>query len=228
MVAPRHLSSSPSRDSLLGPWVWLVCVLLFCLPPMALAETGEFLVVQMDVTPQRLRLEITAEYGENSPIKDEEAAREAIRKSLLVQLGVKIRQLWQLAPLKFEKRTAWDSVSSELFPTVENAQLQLITGVWQWYPTEDKLKLHVPQEPQQDVLLWTPDKDLPGGKPKWMMLVAGDTTPEILVRDGRIRWDLIIRIGFVVLVLLGWSLMKMQKRGLKKRPSRVESRRPGR
>lgn len=231
MVTLHRFISSPFRSSLLGAWAYCAVALFFWLglPEKGHAEAGQFLVVRMDVTPPKIRLEIVAEYGENSQLKDEKAAGEAIHKSFLVQQGGKFSQLFQLAPLKMVKRKSWDSAGPDLYPSSPDGQPpQLLAGVWEWRPPEDTLKLHVPKEPQQDVLLWTLEKNPPAKQPKWLMLIAGDTSPEITVGGAAYRWDLIIRVGFVFLVLLGWSLMKMQKRGLKRRSLRVESRRPGR
>lgn len=152
-------------------------------PLLAWGHACEFLVARLEVTPDRVNLEITADYGGNPLLPDETAAREAVKSILEVHLGGQVRRLEDLEPVKLEKRTQWDpETPASLAPPPDGQEHQLITGLWSWRPHTDFITLAVPKKNLHDVLLWTRDEKLPGKDARWMLLIEGDKTPEIRVR----------------------------------------------
>lgn len=168
------------------PTVWTLalalCLLSFLGPNHLHAHACEFLLAKLEVNPERVTLEITADYGGNPLIPDEAAARQAVLNSFQVYLGGQIRRLEELEPLKFETRTEWDPAApAAMAPPPEGQAHQLLTGIWNWRPHTDRIVLGVPEKNPLDVLLWTQDEKLPGKDVKWMLLIEGEKTPEIVI-----------------------------------------------
>ncbi len=142
----------------------------------------EFLLAKLEVKPARVTLEITADYGANPLIEDEAAARQAVLNILEVHLGGQVRRLEDLDPLRFEQRAQWDlDAPTSMAAPPDGQPHQLLTGIWSWRPHTDKIVLAVPKKNLHDVLLWTQDEKLAGKEAKWMMLIEGDKTPEIVI-----------------------------------------------
>lgn len=159
-----------------------VFVILFS-PLFVFGHACEFLVVRLETKPDRVVLEITADYGGNPLIPDETTAREAVKNILQVHLGGQVRRLEDLEPLKFEKRSQWDPDAPAAFsPAPDGQEHQLLTGIWSWPPHTDFISLGVPRKNLHDVLLWTRDEKLPGKDARWMLLIEGDKTPEIRLK----------------------------------------------
>lgn len=169
----------------------------------------EFLVARLDVDGEKLRLEITADYGGNPLILDEGAAREALAHTLQVKTAGRTLRLADLAPLKIEPRQQWDPQAPTAFaPAPDGQPHQLLTAVWEWQADVDELSLRVPDGNLHDVLLWTRSANLPGKGAKWMMLIEGESTSKIeLKRTFSVVWA----VGVSVLLsggLLLWSCLK--------------------
>lgn len=151
-------------------------------PLFVFGHACEFLVAKLEVKPDRVTLEITADYGGNPMIPDEATAQEAVRNILQVHLGGQVRRLEDLEPLKFEKRSQWDPEAPASFAPAPDGQGHLLlTGIWTWRPHTGRIALAVPDNNPHDVLLWTQDDKLPGKDAKWMLLIEGEKTPEIQV-----------------------------------------------
>jgi hypothetical protein len=162
-------------------------------PLFAAGHGMEFLVAKLEVRPALVRLEITADYAGHPMLTDEEAAREAIRTVLRVDE----RPLEALAPLKFERRRQWDPQTPAAFAPAEGQAHELLTGVWQWQTEGGELKFEVPKGSANDVLLWTLRPD---GEAKWMMLIAGDQSPPVVIPAATSPNKLWLWIGPLALV----------------------------
>lgn len=146
------------------------------------AHACEFLLAKLEVKPERVTLEITADYGANPLIPDEAAARKAVLNIFRVHIGGQTRSLEDLEPLRFETRTEWDPATpTAMAPPPEGQTHELLTGIWSWRPHTDRIVLGVPEKNPLDVLLWTQDEKLPGKDAQWMLLIEGEKTPEIVI-----------------------------------------------
>lgn len=175
-------------------------------PLFAFGHACEFLVARLEVKGDALQLEITADYGGNPLITDEAAASEAVRKILQVRSKGQGRTLEELAPLKIERRTDWDPQAPTTFsPAPDGQPHQLLTALWQWRADADELTLAVPEGSLHDVLLWTRDEHLPGKQAKWMMLIEGESTPQISIqRPASWKWWLPMTFMLVGIGLWLW------------------------
>lgn len=150
-------------------------------PLSAFGHGGEFLLAHLTVLPDReVRLEITADYGENPMISSAGEAQALIPEILRLQSDGKAQALSELAPCKFEKRNTLDPTAPiPVLPDEVGKVHELLTGTWQWKATGDSLRFEVPRGNPHNVLLWVTDGQNITEKPRWNMLIAGDVSPVI-------------------------------------------------
>ncbi|MDZ4289865.1 MAG: hypothetical protein U0984_18010, partial [Prosthecobacter sp.] len=151
-------------------------------PLFASGHACEFLVAKMQISEGVVQLEITADYGGNPMIPDEDTARAAVQKILQVHQGGQPKSLEDLAPLAFERRQQWDPATPASFSPAPDGQAhELLTAVWRWQPKTHEVAFGVPDGSPNDVLLWTTAEHLPGKQVQWMLLIEGEKTPMIQV-----------------------------------------------
>lgn len=156
-------------------------------PLLAFGHACEYLVAKLEVRPGAVRLEITADYGSNPMLPDEDAARIAIQRILEVRGNGQGQSapLGDLAPLVFERRQQWDPATPASFsPPPDGRQHELLHAVWNWQPAGSEIVLGVPKGCPNDVLLWTTADHLPGKQVQWMLLIEGESTPPIALSNG--------------------------------------------
>lgn len=155
-------------------------------PGRLLAHGAEYLYAKLSLRPGECQLEVTADYGANPMLHDEAEARAAIAGVLRLQAS-------SLGVPRFEKRNTLDPKMPGYDPLMDRgSEHRLLTGVWRWKPHGSSLVLEVPRESHHDVLLWTVEPARPQADPQWVMLIAGDHSPDIALpaRPAASRWDL--------------------------------------
>lgn len=185
----------------------------FSAPLFSSGHGTDFLQAKVSFTPAgQVRVEITANYGENPMISDHDQAASILPASLEVHLPQGPRPLHQLAPIQFEQRSEFDP-TSPLPPEPVATPHQLLTACWEWQPDCDSLQFRVPQGSKHDVMLWVIDPDKTENSPKWMMLLSGETTPDIAIpaRPSRQRLPWLIT-GFASLFFTALSWRKIRSR----------------
>ena len=153
-------------------------------PLLAFGHACEFLAAGLQVTPAgEVELQITADYGGNPMIADEEAARAAVLSILRVEHGGRTSALGDVAPLRIERRSQWDPATPASFsPPPDGQEHQLITATWRWRPDAPEIRFKVPDGSHHDVLLWRREADpQPGAETKWTLMIAGDQSPVIVM-----------------------------------------------
>ncbi len=139
-------------------------------------------MARLEMKAGTVELEITADYGGNPLLQDEDEARRAVKSVLQVRSGGQVASLQDLAPVSVENRSQWDPDAPTSFsPPPEGEAHQLVTAIWRWRPGTQEIVLGVPEGSLHDVLLWTRDDNLPGRQAKWMMLIEGESTPNLRV-----------------------------------------------
>lgn len=152
-------------------------------PLTAFGHGGEFLLARLSLLPNReVRLEITADYGENPMIESAEDAQALIPEILQLQSNGKTQELRELATGRFEKHDTLDPTAPiPALPGEIGKVHELLTGIWQWKTSSDTFNFRVPKGNPHNVLLWITDYQTPMEKPRWNMLIAGDTSPVIIL-----------------------------------------------
>ncbi len=191
--------------------VWLFVGGVLGTPLFASGHGAQFVLGK--VTPLDdgwVRLELTADYGENPVIESLDHAREALRD--LVQWresGGGERPFLPLPEPVFEERTKLDPTIP--LPTDEEqlaADHQLLTGIWEWRPGGEALQFQVRERTPLDVLLWTERPKTASSANeglRWAVLIAGDVSPVMelpgMKDPARNLW---LAAGAGGLMLLGW------------------------
>lgn len=184
-------------------------------PLFVFGHACEFLVARLETKPDLVTLEITADYGGNPLIVDAAAAQEAVKNIFEVRSGGKVRKLEELAPLRLESRSQWDPATpASLAPPPDGQAHLLITGLWSWKPDTDSMALAVPEKNLHDVLLWTRDEKLPGKDARWMLLIEGDSTPDIRIKPAALGSGLsfwLLVPGTVLGLAAAWMLRRYRQ-----------------
>lgn len=160
----------------------LLCIGGAMLAPLsAFSHGGEFLLARLSVLSNReVRLEITADYGENPMIGSVEEAQALIPEILQLQSDGKAQSLGALSSGKFEKHGTLDPTAPlPVLPGEADKVHELLTGTWQWKASSDSLRFEVPKGNPHNVLLWVTHEQTAMEKPRWNMLIAGDVSPVI-------------------------------------------------
>lgn len=185
-------------------------------PLFASAHGTEFLLGKLTLAPDALRLELTADCEGNPMIADRAEAEKILPAALRMRIGDSTNTLGSLASLKLEERTKFDETAPLPPGTFDNSiSHRLLTAVWQWTPERASLPVRftVPKGSVHDVLLWVVDPSTPKEPPRWMVLLGGDATPEIVV-PSRGRWIgrwWLAGGGACGLVLIGWFWRRRQQ-----------------
>jgi len=188
-----------------------LCAMLLMLPALVRAHGSEFLGAKLQVLPSReLRLEITADYGDNPMIADRAEAEAALKDLMEASVQGKRTPLIELAPLTFEDRTKPDRASP--LPTDESGNAhQLLTAVWRWTPPIDaaEVRFHVGDSVNHSTVFWLEEEGVPREKKKWSMLLSGDSTPAIKVPGASLRSR---HVGFVAIICIAAALVVVLRR----------------
>ena len=179
----------------------------FALPLSASAHGSEFLVAKAMVqTDGRVLLEVTADYGDNPMIANEDEAAAAVRSSLRPVGGVAA-----IGEPRLEKRSQPDPDSPlPPDPMMMGKPHQLLTAVWQIKPATDSIHFEVPSDAGQTVILWTKDSMHPEEKAKWAMLVPGEQSPPISVSHMPPVWmkPVWLALGGILLPATLWVILR--------------------
>lgn len=145
---------------------------------------AEFLSAKLTLLPDaEVLLEITADYGGNPLIADEAAAKGALLDPIRLRREETLVPLAQLASVRFSQHNNWAEFApaSYLPSEAESQPHALITSAWRWRSETPEVVFEMPKGKIHDVLLWTRDETNPDAPPKWMLLLAGDTSKAIAV-----------------------------------------------
>lgn len=161
------------------------------LPQQACGHGSEFMLAKLIVQPGVVRLEITADYGENPMLSGEEDARESLQHLILARAGGDaFRSVSELAPLKFEHRDQLDpDIPLPADPTAADKPHRLLTSMWEWSPPSPDITLQVDERTIHNVLLWTAPDGSKDNQAHWTVLTGGDRSPVIDVPPSGRVWD---------------------------------------
>jgi hypothetical protein len=184
------------------------------LPLSAFAHGSEFILAKMSALADGgVQLEVTADYGDNPMITSEGEAREAASSALRVKINGTARRLTECGDFLIEKRAQLDPTAPlPRDPLNEGKPHQLITAVWRSTGSDGEVSFEVPPENTQPVLLWKVEPGTAAKEVRWMMLVAGETSPAVTITRAAARhyasagW-----IGVPLLIaggLFAWTLKR--------------------
>ncbi len=152
----------------------------FVLPLFAWAHGSEFLTAKaLLLRDGGVQLEVTADYGDNPMITNEDEAKIAVTNALRWQCEGNVAANSLVAP-KLEKRTQPDPSSPlPVDPLSKDQAHSLLTAIWQLHPSAPSISFKVPEGSSPSVILWMQHEAQPNEKPRWVMLVSGEQSPAI-------------------------------------------------
>jgi hypothetical protein len=184
------------------------------LTTFASGHGAEFLQAKLAFDPDdSVRLELTADYGDNPMIGSQAEAQAALDGLLQIEIDHHWHPLTDLAPLHTEQRTQLDLSSPlDYAPDANKAEHQLLVATWHWAPTQSELRFQVPRSSKHDVLFWKAQATPASAEPRvWKLLIANDTTPIITVpqRDVTVMRIAVEISGLIVIALVLRAMWKM-------------------
>lgn len=171
-------------------------------PPVLSAHGTELLLAKLTISRSAdLSLEVTADYGGNPLIGDEQAAALILPDSLRIRIGEDLHPLSRVGAVRLERRTQPDPGAplppGSFDPGVSH---ELLTAVWRGRPYGRSVRFEVPKGSQHDVLLWVIEPGVSTAPPRWLLLIEGEATPEILLpRRTGTQWPFLLALGGVIL-----------------------------
>lgn len=198
--------------------LWLCIGGVLVTPLFASGHGAQFVLGK--VTPLkdgRVRVELTADYGENPMIESAEEAREAL--SGLMRWGNARENdkviFEDLPEVRFEERTQLDPTIP--LPPAEapsGEEHQLLTGIWEWKPEGDQVRFQMSKGTPLDVLLWTAPSGPSQASLRWVIMIAGDVSPVIQLEPERpngfaVGWAVVS--GVTLLGLVSWRMRRVRQ-----------------
>lgn len=185
-----------------------LALLALALSGTAAGHSSEFLLAKVVIgAGADVRLEVTADYGQNPLIASREEAAAILPGALQLRREKEDLNLASVRRHTLEDRTELDATAPLTPELLAAAQPhQLVAALWQWRPerNETSLRFSVPRESKHDVLLWVVDVRQPDAEPRWVMLLGGDVSPEIKLPPRAMnKWFVVAAAAAVAAVVLG-------------------------
>lgn len=159
-------------------------------------------------------IEIIADHGQNPMLDSEEAARKALPGCLRLCADGRSIPLSEMGKLSFDRRSDWPADAPISAATVDpSARHELLALTCRFEPDGGTVQFENPPGNLHDVLLWVRDEraaDIgakPGESTKWAMLLGGDKSPVIPVRQPASGFP-VLASAAILLSLLGLVLLK--------------------
>jgi hypothetical protein len=164
--------------------VFLLISIALSMPRDAYGHASEFILAKVIPEKGRVRVEITVDCTGNPMIRSEAEARAVVEKALHIHAGGQTKLLSEIGPFRYERRTSIDPETPIPQDPEDLARPhQIVCAHWAWENPPSPVAFQNSKDSAQNVILWMPAAS-PGEKPRWSMLVAGDTSPEITIQPG--------------------------------------------
>jgi len=159
-------------------------------PLCAFGHGAEFLLAKLSIARSgECVLEVTADYGDNPMLQDENEARSALKNLLQITSNGRVHELDDLAQPIVEKRSKPDPNAPGYRPDQDKTQEhKLLLSRWRWQPQSENFSFQLPNSNPHTALLWLVDERVPQGEPRWVMMIAGDKSPVIQVPRQAGKW----------------------------------------
>ena len=177
------------------------------LPLFVSAHNGEFLLAKLSLRADgSCVLRVTVDTEANFNIQDRVQLAKAADDLFLVSADKETTTLTKVAgEPTFFAETKLDPAAPLGHTAEEMAKsYQLEVAEWAWTPASPKFVLRLPELSPHTVVLWLNDETKPAAKSRWVMMIAEDESPLIVVPEAT-EGNLSGRI-FTLIALLAASL----------------------
>jgi len=146
--------------------------------PSAFAHGNQFICARVSIADDgQIALELTADYGDNPNIADAQAARQVLRDALRVRVGDEVLPLEHLGGLRFEDCHRY-SDDSPVPSAAEPGPHRLVSAFWQTRLPDQRISFVAQEQTPLDVVMWRAGEQPSVGRSQWMLLIAGDQSPD--------------------------------------------------
>lgn len=183
--------------------------------PLALAHGNQFVCARVVIGDDGyVALELTADYGDNPNIANAQEARQVLREVLRVRIGDEVLPLEHFGALRFEERQKF-SDDSPVPSASEPGPHRLVTASWQTRLPNHTIIFAAKEHTPFDVVMWRAGEQPALGRSRWMLLIAGDKSPEFTMTSAATGISSSIFAGVAVLVgllLVIWGWLRRRPR----------------
>jgi hypothetical protein len=167
--------------------------------PSAFAHGNQFVCARVTIGADGLvALELTADHGDNPNIADAAEARQVLREVLRVQVDDALLPLEHVAPLSFAERDRYGE-GAPVPAAGEPGPHRLVTASWRARLPERRIVFVTKDRTPLDVVMWDADRPVQVGASRWMLLIAGDRSPEFVTTAAGGGWPVVMG-GLLALV----------------------------
>ena len=176
--------------------------------PSAVAHGNQFVCARVTIGDDgHLELELTADYGDNPNIANAQEAQQVLREAVRLHIGDDVLPLEHFGALRFENRQHY-SDDSPVPSATEPGPHRLVTAFWQTRLPGQRIAFAAKEHTPLDVVMWRAGEQPTAGQSRWMLLIAGDKSPEFTLTSAtnKIPFGLFAVLGaFAVLPLVVWN-----------------------
>lgn len=182
--------------------------------PSAFAHGNQFVCARVTIGDDGLvALELTADYGDNPNIADAQEARQVLREAVRLRIGDDVQPLEHFGVVRFEDRQHYGD-DSPVPSATEPGPHRLVTAFWQTHLPGQRITFTAKERTPLDVVMWRAGEQSTAGQSRWMLLIAGDRSPEFALTPAamKIPSGIIVVLGaLAVLPLLVWSWRRRER-----------------
>ncbi len=168
--------------------------------PSAFAHGNQFICARLTIGDDGvIALELTADHGDNPNIADAAQARQVLRDALRIQVGDSVLPLEHLAPLTFSERDSYRD-DAPVPPSADPGPHRLVNATWQARLPDQRVVFLAQERTPFDVVMWQAGQQPSAGASRWLLLIAGDRSPEFRLRPAAVTTPLWLTILITTLV----------------------------
>ena len=179
--------------------------------PLAFAHGNQFICACVTIGDDgHVALELTAVYGDNPYIADAQEARQVLREALSVRVGGEMLPLELFGELSFEERQQYTD-DSPVPSASDPGPHHLVAARWQTRLPDQRIIFKAKEHTPLDVVMWRSGETVTSERSRWMLLIAGDKSPEFSMTPAAVGIPASIFAGMgiiAVLPLLMWSWIR--------------------
>jgi hypothetical protein len=190
--------------------------------PLAFAHGNQFICVCVTIGDDgHVALELTADYGDNPYIADAQEARQVLREALSVRVGGEMLPLELLGELRFEERQQYGD-DAPVPSASDPGPHHLVAARWQTRLPDQRILFKAKEHTPLDVVMWRSGEKVSSERSRWMLLIAGDKSPEFIMTPAAVSVPVGIFFGMgtmAVFPLLIWSWIRRRPKTTEGLPS---------
>lgn len=190
--------------------------------PLAFAHGNQFISACVTVADDgRIALELIADYGDNPYIADAQEARQVLREVLSVRVAGEILPLDHFGELRFDERQYYAD-DSPVPSASDPAPHHLVAARWETRLPDQRIIFASKEHTPFDVVMWRSGEKVTSERSRWMLLIAGDKSPEFTMTSAAVGIPMGVFAGMGIVAffpLLIWNWIRRRSKASAGLPS---------